>query len=87
MIASISSWQISGHTSEHVLAYRRGHHPDFANLQLSLYPFHSLMARLPMVKKTLRSSQSSGGGLYKATLFSLMAFPGYRLHRRDNPRE
>jgi len=87
MIAPISSWQISGHTNGHVLAYRRGHHLDFANLPLFLYPFHSLMPRLPMVKKILRSLQSSGGVLYKATLSSLMAFLGYLLHRRDSPRE
>lgn len=84
MIVLISSWQINDHTNGLALAYPPGHLLDFASL-----PFtpHLPSLHLPMVKKILRSSRSSGGGLYKAMLSLLMAFLGYLLPRHGRPHE
>jgi hypothetical protein len=84
MTVPISSLQISGRTNGLVLAYPRDH---FAILPLPPYPFRPPARRLPMGKKILQSSRSSGGVPYKAILFLLMVFLGYRLPRHVRPCE
>ena len=87
MIVPISSSQINGHTNGLVLTYPPDRRLDFASLPFTPHPLHPPALYLPMVKKLLRSSASSGGGLYKAMLSSLMAFLGYRLPRHGRPCE
>ena len=84
MIVPITCWQINDHTNGLVLAYPPVHRLDFASLPFTPRP---PALHLPMVKKILRSSQSSGGGLYKAMLSLLMVFLGYLLPLHGRPRE
>jgi hypothetical protein len=84
MIVPISCWQINDHTNGPVLVYPQDHRLDFASLPFTPHP---PALHLPLVKKILRSSQSSGGVLYKAMPSLLTVFLGYLLPRHGRPRE